>query len=97
VIPQTSKDKLQILIYKLNKIAKRYNLKISGKKTRVIASKGKIPIRSKIVMNVQILEQISISPACCRNKISPVSDRIQKTGLNTRYHNKIGTADKLST
>jgi hypothetical protein len=45
VVPPTSKDKLQVLIYKLNKIAERYNCKISGKKTKVMAFKETTPVR----------------------------------------------------
>jgi hypothetical protein len=50
---------LQRAIYELNKIADNYNLKISVTKTKTMAFKGKHLIRTKIVINDTILEQVS--------------------------------------
>jgi hypothetical protein len=43
------------LAQKLNKQQKRYNFKVSAKKTKVIAFKGKTPFRSRTVLDYQIL------------------------------------------
>jgi hypothetical protein len=50
---------LQRAIFELNKTADNYNLKISVTKTKTMAFKGKPPIRTKIVINDTILEQVS--------------------------------------
>jgi hypothetical protein len=47
-------------MYKLNQIAEKYNFKISTK-TEVMTFKGKDPARSKIVINGNILKQVSNS------------------------------------
>jgi uncharacterized membrane protein YgaE (UPF0421/DUF939 family) len=59
VIIYYSEDKMQRAIFKLNKIADNYNLKISVTKTKTTAFKGKHPIRTKMVINDTILEQVS--------------------------------------
>jgi hypothetical protein len=43
----------------LNQIYKQYNFKISKEETKVIAFWGKYPIRSKIVLQNQLLEKVS--------------------------------------
>jgi len=59
VIIYYSEDKMQRAIFKLNKIADNYNLKISVTKTKTTAFKGKHPIRTKIVLNDTILKKVS--------------------------------------
>jgi hypothetical protein len=51
-----SEAALQIYIHKLEKITSKYTLKISIRKTKIIASKGRDPIRRKIVINNNIIE-----------------------------------------
>lgn len=58
VIIQDSEDKLQKSIYVLNKITKEYNFKIAAQKTKTMAFKGKYPIRTKIVIDEIIIEQV---------------------------------------
>jgi hypothetical protein len=53
VIIQDSEDKLQKSVYILNQMSKEYNLKISTDKT-----KGKRLVRSKIEVDVSLLEQV---------------------------------------
>jgi sorting nexin-29 len=53
---------LQYSIYELNQIVEKYNFKISSTKTEVMAFKGKRPVRSKIIINGNILKyKISIT------------------------------------
>ena len=59
VIIQENEDDLQRSIYKLNQLCKEYNFHISLQKTKIMAFKGSVPIRSKIVLDDQVLEQIS--------------------------------------
>lgn len=55
----TSEDDLQRAAYKLNKAMAEYNLQISTTKSKVIAFKGKAPLRCKIVIDNQIIEQVT--------------------------------------
>lgn len=59
VIIQGNEDNLQTAIYRLQEIAKIYKLVISVPKTKVMAFQGRFPIRSKIVVNEQSIEQVS--------------------------------------
>jgi hypothetical protein len=59
VVLATSENELQKLVYQLNKTPQRCNFKISSKKTRVMAFKGKNPISLETVLDYQILELIS--------------------------------------
>lgn len=52
-------DNLQRALYKLNAIAKEYNMKVSTGKTKVMAFYGKEPIRSKIVIDGKPIEQVN--------------------------------------
>jgi hypothetical protein len=58
VILATSEDNLQRAIHRLNVISKDYNMRISTDKTKVLALRGKDPIRIKIVINERILDQL---------------------------------------
>ena len=46
-------------VYQLGRICHEYNLKISTIKTKIMTFKGKIPIRSKIIIDNKIIGQIS--------------------------------------
>ena len=59
VIIQSSEDDLQKSVFLLKNIGKEYNMKISTRKTKVMAFAGKDPVRSKIVLDNRILEQVS--------------------------------------
>jgi hypothetical protein len=52
-----SEDALQIYIQKLETITPKYGLKMSTRKTKIIAFKGRDPIRRKTVINNNIIEQ----------------------------------------
>ena len=59
IILQNSEDDLQRAVYKLSNLCQKYKLRISAQKTKVMAFKGKEPVRSKIVLNNGTLEQLS--------------------------------------
>jgi hypothetical protein len=59
ILIQDKEDNLQQSVYTLHNISKEYNFKISIKKTKVMVFKGKFPIRTKIVIDNNILEQVS--------------------------------------
>jgi hypothetical protein len=50
---------LQQSVYTLHNISKEYHFKISIQKTKFMALKGKFPIRTKIIIGNNILEQVS--------------------------------------
>jgi hypothetical protein len=56
---QDGEDKLWCSIYNSHNIGKMYNLKISTKKTKVMAFKGKFLVRTKIITH-NILQKIYI-------------------------------------
>jgi hypothetical protein len=58
VILANSEDNLQRAIHRLYVISKDYNVRISIDITKVLALRGKDPIRIKIVINAQILDQV---------------------------------------
>jgi hypothetical protein len=51
VILANSEDNLQRAIHRLNVTSKDYNMRISIDKTKILALRGKDPIRIKIVIN----------------------------------------------
>lgn len=55
---QKTKDYIQYAIHRLGQISKLHNHNASAKKKQVIAFKGKYLIRSKILINSELLEQI---------------------------------------
>ena len=59
VIISKNENELQRSVYNLEKIAKKFGMKISSSKTKTLAFKGKEPTRSKIVVNGKIVEQTS--------------------------------------
>lgn len=59
IIIQETEDNLQRAVYRLSQNAIFYNLTISANKTKIMAFKGKNPVRSKIIVNGNILEQVS--------------------------------------
>jgi hypothetical protein len=59
VIKQKNEDDLQRLVHHLNQLCNQYNFKISKEKTNVTAFWGKHPIQWKIVLQDQLLEQVS--------------------------------------
>ena len=54
-----TEDRLQKAVYELNKICKEYNMIISENKTKIMAFQGRNPVRSKIIIEDSILEQVS--------------------------------------
>jgi hypothetical protein len=54
----STEDELQREIYTLNNLAIKYNLKISVKKTKAMAVKGKINMSAEIVVDSNIIEQV---------------------------------------
>jgi hypothetical protein len=61
VIVVDSEDALQISIHKLETFSSKYGLKISKSKTKTMAFKTRDPVRSKVVINNNIIEQINTS------------------------------------
>ena len=59
-IIQNNENELQRSVYILNQLGKQYyNMKISLKKTKVMAHHGKFPVRSKIIIENNPIEQVS--------------------------------------
>jgi hypothetical protein len=104
-----SEDNLQTAIYKLNKIITDYGLTISTDKSKVMAFKGGDPLRSKIVINNKIVEQVNtfncLGNLVLYEKEKDTDNKITKflkiTGIinNTFKPNKIqkGTRIKMYT
>ncbi|KAJ4443127.1 hypothetical protein ANN_04777 [Periplaneta americana] len=59
IIIQKNEDDLQKSLHELNEICKLYDLKISVRKTKTMAFRGKHPMRSKIILENQSIEQVS--------------------------------------
>ena len=64
-----TEDNLQKAAYKLNHIITEYGLTISVQKTKSMAFKGRDPVRTKIVIDNKIIEQVN-SFNCLGNMIS---------------------------
>jgi hypothetical protein len=58
VIIHKNEDDLQRSVHHLNQTCNQYNFKKSEEKTKVMAFWGKHPVRSKIVLQDQLLEQV---------------------------------------
>jgi len=58
-IIQKCEDDLQRSTYELHNICQDYGMKISIKKTKTMAFKGKEPIRTKIIIENEAIEQVS--------------------------------------
>ena len=56
-------------MHKLNQIITEYSLTISVQKTKPMAFKGRDPVRSKIVIDNKIIEQVNLFN-CLGNMIS---------------------------
>jgi hypothetical protein len=59
VLIAKSESDLQYSVHNLNKIAAKYSLEINIEKTKVMAFKGREPVRSKICINNKTLEQVN--------------------------------------
>ena len=59
ILIESTEDDLQRSIFTLQQIGFEYSVKISLKKTKIMAFKGKSPVRSKIVLDNKTLEQVS--------------------------------------
>ena len=55
----TSEDELQTMAYRLNIIARKYRMTISSTKTKSMAMQGNHIQRVKIVINDNIIEQVT--------------------------------------
>ena len=60
VITADTEDNLQKAAHKLNQITTEYGLTISAQKTKWVAFKGRELVRTKIVINNRIIEQINL-------------------------------------
>jgi hypothetical protein len=77
-----TEDNLQKAAHKLNLIITEYGLTISVQKSKSMAFKGRGPIRSKIVTDNKIIEQVNSS---------------NYLGNLISYENEIDTDNKLNT
>jgi ribosomal protein RSM22 (predicted rRNA methylase) len=59
VIIADTEDNLQKAVYKLNQIITEYSLTISVQKAKSMAFKGWDPVRTKIVIDNKIIEQVN--------------------------------------
>ena len=60
VIIADTEDDLQKAAHKLNQITTEYGLNISAQKTKSMAFKGQDPVRTKIVLDNKIIEQVNL-------------------------------------
>ena len=58
VIIADTEDNLQKAVHKLNQIITEYGLTISVQKTKSMTFKGRDPVRTKIVIDNKIIEQV---------------------------------------
>jgi hypothetical protein len=61
VVIANSEDNLQRVFHALHQTVRTFGVKISHQKTKIMAFKGTEPIRSKIVIDNRILEQVNTS------------------------------------
>jgi len=54
-----TEDNLQKAVYELNQIITEHRLTISVQKTKLVALKGRDPVRSKTVQGNTIIEQVN--------------------------------------
>jgi hypothetical protein len=59
VIVTSTEHDMQRAVYALNNVAIKYNLKISVNEIKTMALKGKVNVRSKIMLNNHIIEQVN--------------------------------------
>jgi len=69
VIIADTEDNLQKSAHKLNQIITEYGLTVSLEKTKSMAFKGRDPVRTKIVIDNKIIEQVNLFN-CLGNMIS---------------------------
>jgi hypothetical protein len=74
VVLADSEDNLQRAVYKLSTIANKYNLKMSAKKTKVLAFVGMNSLRAKIMINGKIIEKVNSFKRLGRN-LSRISSK----------------------
>jgi hypothetical protein len=85
-----SESDLQYSVHNLNKIATKYSLEINIEKTKVMAFKGRKPVRSKICINNKTLEQVNTFSylgyylSCEEEK--DLNMKNHKLSENSRYH-----------
>jgi len=60
VIIADTEDNLQKAVHKLNQIITEYGLTTSAQKTKLMAFKGRDPVRTKIVIDNKIIEQVNL-------------------------------------
>jgi hypothetical protein len=70
----STEDELQRAVYALNNIATTYNSKISVYKTKAMTMKGKMNVRTKVVINNHIIEHVN-SFSCLRYAITVTNNR----------------------
>jgi len=69
VVRADTEDNLQKAARKLNRIITEYGLTISVQKTKSMSFKGRDPVRTKIVIDNKIIEQVNMFN-CSGNMIS---------------------------
>jgi hypothetical protein len=60
VIISHSENEFQKSTHKLNKLINKYGMKMSTEKTRTMTFFGPEPIRSKIVIDKKIIQQVNV-------------------------------------
>jgi hypothetical protein len=80
-------------VYALNNVAIKYNLKISVNKMKMMALKGKVNVRSKIVLNNHIIEQVN-SFNYLGYTIAVTNNKDLEIKLN-RFHQMCGTIRRM--
>jgi hypothetical protein len=59
ILVQNSEDKLQRSVFHLNQMCTSYSFRISVNETKVMVSIGKNTVKSMIIINDQILQQVT--------------------------------------
>jgi hypothetical protein len=59
VIIADTEDNLQKAVHRLNRLITEYGLTISVQKTKLVAFKGRDPVRTKIVIDNKIIQQVN--------------------------------------
>ncbi|KAJ4445570.1 hypothetical protein ANN_12251 [Periplaneta americana] len=88
----TTEDDLQRALFKLNCIVKEYDLQISTKKTKVMGFKGTTPLRTKIMINNEMIDQVNcFNYLGCMISYEQINDVDRKL---SKFQELIGTIKK---
>ncbi len=82
VLIQENEDDLQRAMFQLQEVAREYSLTISVRNNKIMAFKGKYPVKTKIVINNSTLEHVS---------------RFEYLGCAVSYESEYDIREKINT